>query len=76
MKSVAVLVEYDPQTKSYGATSPDLPDVFAVSDSRDDVLERFTYSANEYIQYLREKEQPLPTFSIRLEVVNVSLPAG
>ena len=39
--TIAVLIEYDPQTKTYGATSPDLPDVVAVSDTKDSVLERF-----------------------------------
>lgn len=38
MKTVTVRIDYDPDTKTYGATSEDLPDVYAISDDRDDVL--------------------------------------
>jgi predicted RNase H-like HicB family nuclease len=76
VKTISVLIEYDPETKTYGATSPELPDVYAVSDSRDDVLDRFASSANEYLTYLRERNQPLPSFAIRHEVVTIALPAA
>ena len=73
MKTIDAVIEYDPETKMYGATSPDLEDVYAVSDSRDDVLARFTYSANEYLAYLREQQKPLPSLSTRIEVVQVPI---
>ncbi|MBV8153031.1 MAG: hypothetical protein JO192_04415 [Candidatus Eremiobacteraeota bacterium] len=73
MKTIDAVIEYDPETRMYGATSPDLEEVFAVSDSREDVLARFTYSANEYLAYLREQEKPLPSLSTRVEVVQVPI---
>lgn len=53
-KTISVLVEYDPGTKTYGATSPDLPAVYAVSDSREDVIMRFERSADEYLRLTRD----------------------
>ena len=76
MKTISVLIEYDPDTKTYGATSPDLPDIFAVSDSRDDVLDRFANSVNEYLAYLRERNDPVPSFDTRREVVTIAIPAA
>ena len=76
MKAISVLIEYDPDTKTYGATSPELPDVYAVSNSRDDVLDRFASSANEYLTYLRERNEPLPSLAIRHEVVTMALPTA
>jgi predicted RNase H-like HicB family nuclease len=73
MKTLYAVIEFDPETKMYGATSPDLEDVYAISDSRDDVLERFTYSANEYLSYLKEQHKPLPPLSTRVEVVQVPI---
>ena len=73
MKTVDAVIEYDPETRMYGATSPDLEDVYAVSDSREDVLARFTYSANEYLAYLQEQHKPLPSLSTRIEVVQVPI---
>ena len=75
MKTIAAVIEYDPETKMYGATSPDLDNVFAVSDSRDDVLARFTYSANEYLAYLQELHKPLPPLSTRVEFVQIPISA-
>lgn len=76
MKTISVVIEYDPETKSYGATSPELPEVYAISDSRDDVLDRFAYSVNEYLSYLRENGEPLPSFTTRHEVVTIAIPAA
>jgi predicted RNase H-like HicB family nuclease len=55
MKTVTVRIDYDPNTKTYGATSKELPDVYAVSDDREDVLARFIRSANTYVCFLREQ---------------------
>jgi predicted RNase H-like HicB family nuclease len=76
MKTISVVIEYDPDAKTYGATSPDLPDIYAVSDSREDVLDRFTKSVNEYITYLREQGEPLPSLTTRHEVVTIAIPAA
>ena len=72
MKNVAVLIEYDPDTKTYGATSPDLPDVYAISETRDDVLARFVRAANLHLEELREQGQE-PTFPINHEIVTVTI---
>jgi predicted RNase H-like HicB family nuclease len=76
MKTISVLIEYDPETKTYGATSPDLQDVYAVGETRDDVLDRFATSATEYLAYLRERNEPLPALAIRHEVVTIALPTA
>ena len=72
MKTVAVLIEYDPETKTYGATSPDVPDVYAVSDTRDDVLTRFVRAAELHVEELRKggRAEPFPT---NHEIVTVSI---
>lgn len=60
MMTFTVLVEHDTDQGSYGATSPDLPDVFAVGQTRDEVLERFANAARAHLIYLSETHRPLP----------------
>jgi predicted RNase H-like HicB family nuclease len=77
MKTIAVRLDYDKETKTYGATSEDLPDVYAVSDDRGDVLRRFISSANAYLEYLREQNKPLPsTLESHPEIVTVVIEAA
>ena len=77
MKNITVRIDYDPETKTYGATSEELPDVYAVSDNRDDVLRRFVGSANEYLACLRSHDQPLPkTLNVCSELVTVTIDAA
>jgi len=71
--TIAVLIEYDPETKTYGATSPDLPDVYAVSDAKDDVLDRFANAATEHLAYLRDTKGVVPTFAIRREALSLAI---
>jgi predicted RNase H-like HicB family nuclease len=75
VKTIVVEIDYDPNTKTYGATSPDLPDIYAISSSRDDVLARFEYSANEYIKYLREEAKPPPFSDSHHEIVTIEISA-
>ena len=75
MKTVSVLIEYDPAPKTYGATSEDLPDVFAISDSREDVLVRFVRAANLHIEELRERGE-LPNLDTHREIVTVAIEAA
>ena len=77
MKTITVRIDYDPNTKTYGATSDDYPDVYAISDDRNDVLERFIRSANAYIEYLHQENQPLPdSLDARPEFVTVAIEAA
>jgi predicted RNase H-like HicB family nuclease len=77
MKTVTVRIDYDPNTKTYGATSEELPDVYAVSDDRDDVLARFIRSANTYVSFLHEQSLPLPaSLDMHTEVVTVAIEAA
>lgn len=77
MTTIAVRIDYDPDTKTYGATSEDIPDVYAISDDRDDVLARFIRSANAYIDYLRQEQRPLPeSLKNHPEVVTVAIEAA
>lgn len=77
MKTITVRIDYDKNTKTCGATSEELPDIYAVSDDRDDVLRRFVGSANEYLQCLREHGQPLPvTLEVHPELVTVAIDAA
>ena len=52
-KTISVLVDYDQETKTYGKTSPDLPAVYAIGDSRADVVRRFERPADEYLRLTR-----------------------
>ena len=77
MKTIAVQIEYDPQTKTYGATSVSLPDIYAVSDSRDDALHRFIRSTTDYLAYLRESNEPMPeALDAHHEIVTVVIEAA
>lgn len=77
MKTVTVRIEFDPDTKTYGATSEDLPDIYAISDDRNAVLRRFVRSANVYRNYLQERNQPMPaTLSANAEIVTITIAAA
>ena len=77
MKTVAVRIDYDPDTKTYGATSDELPDVYAVSDDRDDVLARFVRAAHLHIETLRERgEEPRPLANAEFVTVAIDVNAA
>lgn len=77
MKTITVRIDFDADAKTYGATSEELPDVYAVSDDRDDVLRRFVFSANAYLAYLRDQGQPLPSsLDSHAELVTVAIEAA
>ena len=77
MRTVTVRIDYDPNTNTYGATSEELPDVYAISDNREEVLRRFIGTANAYIECLREHNQPLPsTLESHPEIVTVTIEAA
>ncbi|MBC5811188.1 MAG: hypothetical protein GIW95_10130 [Candidatus Eremiobacteraeota bacterium] len=75
MKTVAVRIDYDPETQTYGATSDDVPDVYAVSDTRDDVLARFVRSARLHFEELQARGV-LPASGERHEIVTVAIDAA
>ncbi len=57
----AVVIEYDPQNGSYGATSPDFDDrVIGIGKSSDEALSRFNHALEGYIAFLLERGEPLP----------------
>ena len=55
-----VIVEADEETGTFGATSPDLPDILAVGDSEDDAITRFANAARGHLEFLREIGRELP----------------
>jgi predicted RNase H-like HicB family nuclease len=57
----AVVIEYDPENGSYGATSPDFDySVVGVGKSADEAMARFRNALEGYIAFLRERGEPLP----------------
>ena len=54
-----VLIEYDPETGSYGASSPDLP-VVGIGKSREDAVTRFRNALDGYIAFQHERGEPIP----------------
>jgi len=57
----AVVIEYDPQNGSYGATSPDFDyNVVGIGKSSDEALRRFKNALEGYIAFLRERGEPIP----------------
>ena len=57
----AVVIEYDPQNGSYGATSPDFDDaVVGVGKTAAEAVARFRNALEGHIAFLRERGEPLP----------------
>jgi predicted RNase H-like HicB family nuclease len=57
----AVVIEYDPQNGSYGATSLDFDDaVVGIGKTADEAVERFRNALEGHIAFLRERGQSLP----------------
>jgi predicted RNase H-like HicB family nuclease len=57
----AVVIEYDPQNGSYGATSPDFDyNVVGIGKSSDEALRRFGNALEAHVAALREDGKPLP----------------
>ncbi len=52
---VRIVVHHDRGRPTWGVTSPDLPNVFAVGDSRADALFRFLRSSKFYLEFLDEE---------------------
>lgn len=75
MKTVTVRIDYDPETKTYGATSEDIQDVYAISEDRDNVLLRFVRASNLHLNYLRERGEMLE-FETHPEFVTVAIEAA
>ncbi len=76
MTTLTVRIDYDPDTKTYGATSEDLPDVYAISDSRDDVLHRFIRSAKAHIEFMHERGETPEGLAAQHEIVTVAIEAA
>ena len=68
----AVVIEYDPDNGSYGATSPDLDNVYAVGKSEAEVIERFRNALEGYFEFLREEGQTIPPPRHTVAMVDVT----
>jgi predicted RNase H-like HicB family nuclease len=64
MTMYAVVIEYDPENGSYGATSPDVDDdrttVIGIGKSEDEAITRFRNALEGYFEFLRERGEPIP----------------
>ena len=60
----AVVIEFDPETGSYGATSPDVDDernmVVGIGKSADEAIARFRNALEGHFAFLRERGEPIP----------------
>ena len=57
----AVLIEFDPETGSYGATAPDFGiHVIGIGKSADEALWRFKRALGSYVRVMHEDGKPLP----------------
>jgi predicted RNase H-like HicB family nuclease len=75
----AVVIEYDPQNGSYGATSPDFDyNVVGIGKSSDEALRRFKNALEGYIAFLRERGEPLPEphFTVTSVAAPVEVPVS
>jgi predicted RNase H-like HicB family nuclease len=64
MTMYAVVIEYDPENGSYGASSPDVDDdhnlVVGIAKSADEAVTRFRNALEGYFEFLREQGRPIP----------------
>ena len=57
----AVVIVYDPENGSYGATAPDFDmDVIGIGKSEDEALSCFRNALASYVKVLREDGKPIP----------------
>lgn len=69
----AVVIDYDPDNGSYGATSPDFEySVVGVGKSADEALRRFRSALETTIDFLRERGEPLPNGHYAVTSVEVA----
>jgi predicted RNase H-like HicB family nuclease len=59
MTEYTVIIEHDPKTGSYGASTPDLP-VDGIGKSREEAIARFRNALTGYIAFMRERGEPVP----------------
>lgn len=57
---LTVIVEADDVAGTFGATSPDLPDVVAIGNSEEDAIARFANAARGHLDFLRELGRDTP----------------
>ncbi len=70
----AVVIEYDPQNASYGATSPDFDYsvVFGTLADPEEALRGFRNALEEHVAFLLERGEPLPEAHYGVTSVEVS----
>jgi predicted RNase H-like HicB family nuclease len=71
-----VVIDYDPENGSYGATSPDVDDehnaVIGIGKSADEAVARFRNALKGHFEFLRERGEPIP--QPRVTVTTVPAP--
>jgi predicted RNase H-like HicB family nuclease len=69
----AVVIEYDPDNGSFGATSPDVGDnVVGIGKSESEAIERFRSALQGHIAFLRDRREPVPEPHHTVEMVEVA----
>ena len=71
-----VIIDYDPETGSYGATSPDVDDeknmVVGIGKSAEEAVARFSNALEGHFAFLLERGEPIP--QPRVTVTTVPAP--
>jgi predicted RNase H-like HicB family nuclease len=76
MTMYTVVIDYDPENGSYGASSPDVDDehsmVVGIGKSADEAVARFRNALQGHFEFLRERGEPIP--QPRVTVTTVPAP--
>ncbi len=70
MSEYVVIVEYDPDSGSYGASSPDLP-VDGIGKSSEEAIARFHNALQGYLEFQKEMGLPIPDVRHTVTTVRV-----
>ncbi len=73
MTMYTVVIDYDPENGSYGATSPDVDDdhntVIGIGKSADEAVARFRNALEGHFEFLRERGEPIPQPRVTVTMV-------
>jgi predicted RNase H-like HicB family nuclease len=65
------VIEHNAKGGSYGATSPDVPDVLGVGATSEEAVERFRSGLATYLAFLKERGKDAPEPRHTVEMITV-----
>jgi antitoxin HicB len=75
MRRYTIILEYDPETESYGVKVPALPGCFSMGQTVDEAVAHAREAIELYIEDLKESGEPIPEDVAPIQVLVIDAAA-